>query len=49
MPSPATIDRFLIPAREFEPAYLALYRSGELQRRAQQAINLLASKLCDEP
>jgi hypothetical protein len=25
-------DRFLIPTRDFEPAYLALYRSGELQR-----------------
>jgi len=40
-------DRFLIPAREFEPAYLALYRSGELQRRAQQAIEQLAAcRLC---
>jgi putative pyruvate formate lyase activating enzyme len=40
-------DRFLIPTREFEPAYLALYRSGELQRRAQQAIDLLAvCRLC---
>ncbi len=40
-------DRFLIPAREFEPAYLALYRSGELQRRAQQAIDHLAEcRLC---
>jgi putative pyruvate formate lyase activating enzyme len=43
----AAPDRFLIPAREFEPAYLALYRSGELQRRAQQAIDLLAAcRLC---
>ena len=41
------VDRFLIPAREFEPAYLALYRSGELQRRAQQAIDQLAAcRLC---
>lgn len=47
MPAPATTDRFLIPAREFEPAYLALYRSGELQRRAQQAIDCLAEcRLC---
>jgi putative pyruvate formate lyase activating enzyme len=40
-------DRFLSPARDFEPAYLALYRSGELQRRAQQAIDQLAAcRLC---
>ena len=40
-------DRFLIPAREFEPAYLALYRSGELRRRTQQAIDhLTACRLC---
>jgi putative pyruvate formate lyase activating enzyme len=40
-------NRFLIPAREFEPAYLALYRSGELQRRAQRAIAQLAEcRLC---
>src|SRR5512136_288493 len=43
----ATTDPFLLPAREFEPAYLALYRSGELQRRAQQAIERLAEcRLC---
>ena len=43
----APIDRFLIPAREFEPAYLALYRSGELQHRARQAIDHLAEcRLC---
>jgi len=40
-------NRFLIPACEFEPAYLALYRSGELERRAQQAIDHLAAcRLC---
>jgi putative pyruvate formate lyase activating enzyme len=40
-------DRFFIPARQFEPAYMALYRSGELQHRAQQAIDLLAAcRLC---
>jgi putative pyruvate formate lyase activating enzyme len=47
VPACAATDRFLIPAREFEPAYLALYRSGELQRRAQQAIEQLAEcRLC---
>ncbi len=43
MPIQVTPDRFMLPAREFEPAYLALYRSGELQRRAQQAIEQLAA------
>jgi putative pyruvate formate lyase activating enzyme len=32
---------FFISKREFEPAYLALYRSGELEQRAQQAIQRL--------
>ncbi len=31
-------DDFLISDRTFEPAYLALYRSGELEARVQQAI-----------
>jgi uncharacterized Fe-S radical SAM superfamily protein PflX len=31
-----------ISAREFEPAYMALYRSGELQRRAEAALQHLA-------
>ncbi len=40
-------DRFFMPARDFEPAYLALYRTGELQRRAQEAVALLAEcRLC---
>ncbi len=44
--APAT-DRFFMPARDFEPAHLALYRTGELQRRAQEAIALLAEcRLC---
>jgi putative pyruvate formate lyase activating enzyme len=47
VPTSATVDRFLIPAREFEPAYLTLYRTGELKRRAQQAIEQLAEcRLC---
>jgi putative pyruvate formate lyase activating enzyme len=31
-------DRFLLRSSEFEPAYLALHRSGELQRRAERAV-----------
>ncbi len=30
-------SRYLIPASDFEPAYLALHRRGELQRRAEVA------------
>ncbi len=38
---------FLLPAEQFEPAYLRLYRSGELQRRAEQARQALADcRLC---
>jgi putative pyruvate formate lyase activating enzyme len=32
---------FLLPASEFEPAYLSLYRSGELARRAEAALERL--------
>ncbi len=35
-------DRFLIPSREFEPAYLALHRTGELRERAKAAVEGLA-------
>jgi putative pyruvate formate lyase activating enzyme len=31
-------SKYIIPAANFEPAYLALHRSGELQRRAEQAV-----------
>ncbi len=34
--------RFFISSRDFEPAYMGLYRSGELARRARVAIELLA-------
>jgi len=34
---------FLLPEKDFEPAYLALYRSGELARRVEEARALLAS------
>lgn len=39
--------RFLLPAEDFEPAYMALYRSGELQQRAAQAVQSLAAcRMC---
>ncbi len=40
---PLRAEAFLLPAREFEPAYLALYRSGELARRVEQARQELAA------
>lgn len=33
-----TDERFFLSAQEFEPAYLALHRSGELARRACEAV-----------
>ncbi len=42
MPLPKTTSRFLLPAHTFEPAYMALYRSGELEKRARQAVQELA-------
>ncbi len=40
-------SRFLLPRESFRPAYLALYQSGELQRRAEQALAALqACRLC---
>ena len=33
-----TKDDFFISSHDFEPAYMALYRSGELQKRVDQAI-----------
>jgi putative pyruvate formate lyase activating enzyme len=36
-----TDPRFLIPEDEFEPAYLALYHSGELARRVQEGLAAL--------
>jgi len=33
---------FTVSSTDFEPAYLALHRSGELRRRAQQAVQSLA-------
>src|SRR5262249_34542745 len=32
---------FTLPGRQFEPAYLALHRSGELRRRVDEAIESL--------
>ena len=36
-------SNFLLSSKGFEPAYLHLYRAGELQRRAREAIEGLAS------
>jgi putative pyruvate formate lyase activating enzyme len=36
-----TDSRFLLPEKDFEPAYLALYRSGELQKRVQEGLAAL--------
>ncbi len=38
---PAAAGTFVIPGDEFEPAYLALHRSGELRRRATEAVERL--------
>lgn len=35
-------DRFLIRSRDFEPAYMALHRTGELRRRAEAALERLS-------
>ncbi len=40
-PSPTSTD-FLVRSQDFEPAYLTLYRRGELQRRAKEAVAGLA-------
>ena len=39
-----TPDRasFVISSRDFEPAYLALHRTGELRRRAEEAVSRLS-------
>ncbi len=40
-------QQYLIPSEQFEPAYLALHRTGDLQRRAQEAISALKEcRLC---
>ena len=36
-------ERFFIASADFEPAYLALHRTGELQRRVEEAVRGLAS------
>ncbi|NUQ85486.1 MAG: radical SAM protein [Anaerolineales bacterium] len=35
-------SNFLLSSKDFEPAYLHLYRTGELQRRAREAIETLS-------
>ncbi len=42
MPEDTSLDRFSIPKVTFRAAYLELHRSGELQRRAAQAVEGLA-------
>jgi putative pyruvate formate lyase activating enzyme len=37
-----TKSDFFISSQTFEPAYMALYDSGELQRRAQEAVHRLS-------
>lgn len=39
--APSAAGMFLVPSRKFEPAYLALHRSGELRRRAADAVERL--------
>ena len=41
MTAERTESEFILPDAEFEPAYMALYRSGELHRRAADALNRL--------
>jgi hypothetical protein len=41
MTAERTESEFILPHAEFEPAYMALYRSGELHRRAADALNRL--------
>jgi putative pyruvate formate lyase activating enzyme len=42
-----TPQKYLLRSRDFEPAYLALHRSGELLRRAEEAVaNLKACYVC---
>jgi putative pyruvate formate lyase activating enzyme len=36
-----TESRFLLPEKDFEPAYLGLYRSGELEERVQEGLTAL--------
>ena len=41
-----SLDGFTLPSRNFEPAYVALQRRGELGRRAKQALAGLSSCTC---
>ena len=45
LPAALSDERFLIREADFEPAYLRLYRSGELARRVEEARKHLA--VCD--
>jgi putative pyruvate formate lyase activating enzyme len=39
----STPSTFFLSSKDFEPAYLQLYQSGELKQRTRQAVELLAS------
>jgi putative pyruvate formate lyase activating enzyme len=45
MTAERTEAEFILPRAEFEPAYMTLYRSGELHRRAGEALKRLANCL----
>jgi putative pyruvate formate lyase activating enzyme len=47
MQANTTTNRFLISSKDFEPAYLALHRSGELKERAKEAVeSLIECRVC---
>ena len=47
MPTQAASDKFFISSRDFEPAYMALHRTGVLKRRAEEALEgLSACEVC---
>ena len=43
--APSIPSRFFLSSQDFEPAYLRFYRSGELQERAEQAVQRLKNCL----
>src|SRR5512140_1994569 len=42
MPAEKTRAEFILPDADFEPAYMTLYRSGELRLRAREALERLS-------
>ena len=41
--NPRISERFFVPSETFEPAYMTLYRRGELHRRVERALQELAN------